>query len=135
MSAEQCKIAQVDAMLKKLDQAAALTASSNAKAIRARNELVYFYASAIQKAVTKNWIQPDGIVNARCEVHIIQLPGGSVESATVDSSCPYDDLGRRSVVNAVLRTETLPYKGFESVFRRNITLTFVPWSNSEVHTP
>jgi colicin import membrane protein len=26
----------------------------------------------------------------------------------------------------VLRTKTLPYKGFESVFSRNLTLTFRP---------
>jgi colicin import membrane protein len=35
-------------------------------------------------------------------------------------------VGRRSIENAVLRTKTLPYKGFESVFRRDITLTFMP---------
>jgi colicin import membrane protein len=44
----------------------------------------------------------------------------------VDSSCPYDDAGRRSLENAVLRTKTLPYKGFEKVFQRNLTLIFRP---------
>jgi len=135
LSTEQCKAAQIDAMLKKLDQAAALTASSETRAVRARNQLAYSYASAIQKAVTKNWLQPDGVPNATCEVHVIQLPGGMVESATVDPSCPYNEVGRRSVVDAVLRTETLPYKGFESIFQRNITFTFVPWSKNGVHTP
>jgi colicin import membrane protein len=61
-----------------------------------------------------------------CQVHIVQLPGGDVMSATVDPSCPYDEAGRRSVENAVLRTKTLPYAGFESVFRRNLTFTFRP---------
>jgi colicin import membrane protein len=64
--------------------------------------------------------------NAPCKVHIVQLPGGDVMSATVDPSCPYDDAGRRSVENAILRTRTLPYKGFESVFQRNLTITFMP---------
>ena len=84
------------------------------------------YAAAIQNAVTPNWLRPDNIPAVPCQVHIVQSPGGDVMSATVDSSCPYDDAGRRSVENAVLRTKTLPYKGFESVFQRNLTFTFRP---------
>lgn len=84
------------------------------------------YGAAIQNAVTPNWLRPDNMPNVPCKVHIVQLPGGEVMSATVDSSCPYDEAGRRSIENAVLRTKTLPYKGFESVFRRDITLTFMP---------
>jgi len=84
------------------------------------------YTAAIQNAVTPNWLRPDNMPSTPCEVHIVQSPGGDVMSATVDPSCPYDDAGRRSVENAVLRTKTLPYKGFESVFQRNITFTFRP---------
>lgn len=84
------------------------------------------YAAAIQSAVTPNWLRPDNMPDAPCKVHIVQLPGGDVMSATVDPSCPYDAAGRRSVENAVLRTKTLPYKGFESVFERNLTFTFRP---------
>ncbi|OOG63985.1 protein TolA [Rhodanobacter sp. B04] len=84
------------------------------------------YAAAIQNAVTPNWLRPDNMPSVACQVHIVQSPGGDVMSATVDSSCPYDDAGRRSVENAVLRTKTLPYKGFESVFQRNLTFTFRP---------
>ena len=84
------------------------------------------YAAAIQNAVTPNWLRPDNMPAVPCQVHIVQLPGGDVMSATVDPSCPYDEAGRRSVENAVLRTKTLPYAGFESVFRRNLTFTFRP---------
>lgn len=84
------------------------------------------YIAAIQNAVTPNWLRPDNMPDLPCEVHIVQSPGGDVMSATVDSSCPYDDAGRRSVENAVLRTKTLPYKGFEDVFKRNLTFTFRP---------
>jgi len=84
------------------------------------------YAAAIQNAVTPNWLRPDNMPNVPCKVHIVQLPGGDVMSATVDPSCPYDAAGKRSIENAVLRTKTLPYKGFESVFHRDITLTFMP---------
>lgn len=92
----------------------------------AKSSLTDEYVAAIQNAVTPNWLRPDTMSSVPCTVHIVQSPGGDVMSATVDSSCPYDDVGRRSVENAVLRTKTLPYKGFESVFQRNLTITFKP---------
>ena len=90
------------------------------------NDLTSEYAAAIQNAVTPNWTRPDNMPNVPCKVHVVQLPGGDVISAQVDSSCPYDEAGRRSVENAILRTKTLPYKGFESVFQRELTFTFTP---------
>ena len=84
------------------------------------------YLAAIQNAVTQNWLRPDNMPSTPCIVHIVQLPGGDVMSAKVDPSCPYDDAGKRSIENAVLRAQPLPYKGFESVFNRNIDFTFRP---------
>ncbi len=84
------------------------------------------YKAAIQNAVIPNWLRPDNMPDVPCEVHILQSPGGDVLSANVDPSCPYDEAGRRSVENAVLRTKTLPYKGFEKVFQRNLTFAFRP---------
>lgn len=83
------------------------------------------YAAAIQEAVLRNWTRPDNVpIGQRCRIYITQLPGGDVMSAKVDPSCPYDELGRRSVENAVLKAKPLPYAGFESVFQRNLTLNF-----------
>ena len=45
--------------------------------------------------------------------------------ARVDPSCPYDELGRRSVEAAVLKAQPLPYAGFEAVFQRTLRLNFV----------
>ena len=131
MSQQACKqaeLAKIDALLKQNDQASAKVAHAMADAEMAHASLALLrsYALAIQSAVTKNWVMPDGLPNAVCKVRVVQLPGGIVESAVADASCPFDDRGRRSVVNAVLRTQNLPYKGYESVFRRNIMLTFVP---------
>ena len=84
------------------------------------------YMSAIQAAVTSNWLIPDGLPHAVCRVDIVPLPGGRVVSATVDGSWPYDANGQRSVKNAVLRTWRLRYQGYERVFQRRIALTFVP---------
>jgi colicin import membrane protein len=84
------------------------------------------YIAAIQNAVTQNWLRPDNIGNGACIVHVVQIPGGQVLSAKVDSSCPFDGPGRASLENAVLRAQPLPYQGFEDVFERNLTFTFRP---------
>jgi len=84
------------------------------------------YLAAIQNAVTQNWLRPDNMPNAPCVVHIVQLPGGQVLSAKASPSCPYDAAGRKSVEDAVLRAQPLPYQGFESVFQREIDFTFTP---------
>jgi colicin import membrane protein len=69
-------------------------------------------------------VHQDNLPKAPCEVHITQLPGGAVVSAVAADSCPYDTAGKISVENAVLRSQPLPYKGFEGVFQRNLTMTF-----------
>lgn len=123
MTEKDCQKARLDALFKKMDQASAALHSARSEGGRSLTER---YASAIQAAVTVNWLVPEGLPNSACKVHIEQLPGGSVVSARADASCPFDAEGRRSVVNAVLRTQTLPYKGFERVFQRNIDLIFFP---------
>ena len=83
------------------------------------------YAAAIQEAVLRNWTRPENVpLGQRCRIYITQLPGGDVMSAKVDPSCPYDELGRRSVEAAVLKAKPLPYAGFQSVFQRNLILNF-----------
>lgn len=89
------------------------------------DDLAGRYALAIQQAVERNWIRPETIRPGQaCEVRIVQIPGGEVITATVMPSCPYDELGRRSVEAAVLRAQPLPYGGYESVFRREINFKF-----------
>jgi colicin import membrane protein len=146
---------KVDELFKKLDAATDQTKKADSKAKQAKQQmedlasdqsqpdlpkadqlqsgnnsdhtdLSSAYAAAIQNAVTPNWLRPDNIAAAPCDVDIVQSPGGDVITATAAANCPYDDAGKRSVENAVLRTKTLPYKGFESVFRRNLTFTFRP---------
>lgn len=83
------------------------------------------YAAALQEAILRNWTRPETVpLGQRCRLNIRQLPGGEVVSVEVSASCPYDELGRRSVEAAVLKAQPLPYAGFESVFQRNLTLNF-----------
>ena len=83
------------------------------------------YIQAISEAIRRNWTRPENVpLGAPCQLRIRQIPGGEVIDVEVSPSCPYDDLGRRSVEAAVLKAQPLPYAGFESVFSRNLNLTF-----------
>ncbi len=83
------------------------------------------YKEALMDAIRRNWVRPDNILpSQRCRIVIRQLPGGEVIDAQVDSSCPYDELGKRSVEAAVLKAQPLPYAGFEKVFQRTLILNF-----------
>jgi colicin import membrane protein len=53
---------------------------------------------------------------------INQMPGGNVIEVQVEPSCPYDELARRSLEAAALQVQSLPYSGFETVFRRELVL-------------
>ncbi len=83
------------------------------------------YQAALQEAILRNWTRPDTVpLGQRCRITIRQLPGGEVIDAKVAPSCPYDELGRRSVEAAVLKAQPLPYAGFEAVFSRTLLLNF-----------
>jgi colicin import membrane protein len=83
------------------------------------------YAIAIQAQVTRNWLRPPTArPGLRCTLRIVQIPGGEVISANIAGSCNGDEATRRSLVAAVERTGTLPYRGFEGVFQREIDFNF-----------
>ena len=83
------------------------------------------YAAAIQQKVLASWTRPDNVpFGQRCKIEIVQLPGGNVSSAKVSPDCPFDEAGRRSIEAAVLNAQPLPYRGFETVFARQLNFTF-----------
>lgn len=84
------------------------------------------YYGAIADAIRRNWTRPDDVPNTFCPIRIRQVPGGEVIDVQVLPSCPFDELGRRSVEAAVLKAQPLPYAGFESVFTRELTIRFRP---------
>ncbi|HEY9254401.1 MAG TPA: cell envelope integrity protein TolA [Stenotrophomonas sp.] len=111
-------------------QAAAASASTAAPQTTAgqggtNTDLTAQYAAAIQQAVLSQWVRPDSVpLGQKCSINIRQLPGGQVVEAKVSPGCPFDDAGQRSIEAAVLRAQPLPYRGFESVFQRNLTFNF-----------
>ncbi len=83
------------------------------------------YAIAIQAQVTRNWLRPPTAqTGLRCTLRIVQIPGGEVISANIAGSCNGDEATRRSLIAAVERAGTLPYRGFEDVFEREIDFNF-----------
>ncbi|MGN6112767.1 MAG: cell envelope integrity protein TolA [Luteimonas sp.] len=123
--AEQ-KLRQLADARAKAAQPAAPTAAPPPGNNGADNDLAARYAAALTDAILRNWTRPDSVpLGQVCVINIRQVQGGSVISASVDPSCPYDDLGRRSIEAAVLKAQPLPYAGFETVFNRNLKLRFV----------
>lgn len=120
--------------LRQLAAARAQQASSGASAAAAAaapgaggtsNDLSAKYAAAIQQAVLSQWVRPDSVpLGQKCSIHIRQVPGGTVIQAQVSPGCPFDDAGKRSIEAAVLRAQPLPYRGFESVFARDLNFNF-----------
>lgn len=83
------------------------------------------YYAAIQAQVTNNWLRPPTArAGLRCTLSIVQIPGGEVISAAIRGSCNADEATRRSLIAAVERAGTLPYRGFEDVFEREIDFIF-----------
>ena len=83
------------------------------------------YYRAIQSQVTNNWLRPPTArPGLRCRLKIVQIPGGEVISSAIAGSCIADEATRRSILAAVDRTGSLPYRGFEEVFEREIDFIF-----------
>jgi colicin import membrane protein len=83
------------------------------------------YEMAIQAQVTNNWKRPPTARSGlRCKLKIVQIPGGEVISAAIAGKCDADEATRRSITAAVERTGSLPYRGFEEVFEREIDFIF-----------
>ncbi len=81
------------------------------------------YLLAISNHVDRNWSRPDTMAQGfRCMAKVTQIPGGEVIGIDV-SGCQGDEETLRSVEAAVMR-EPLPYRGFESVFSRNLQIPF-----------
>lgn len=122
--AEQ-KLKQIADATAKATQPAASTAAPPPGNNGADNGLLARYKAALNAAIVQNWTRPDTVpLGQPCRIVIRQIPGGTVISAKVDPSCPYDQLGRRSVEAAVLKANPLPYAGFEPVFARDLVLNF-----------
>lgn len=80
------------------------------------------YKAHMLQVAEQNWNHIGAPERTKCKVRFYQIPGGSITKVEfVD--CPYDDQGREFVDRA-LRKDLMPYQGYESVFMRQVELTF-----------
>ncbi len=81
------------------------------------------YLLAISNQVDRNWSRPDTMLQGfRCTALVTQIIGGEVIGIDL-SRCHGDAETLRSVEAAVMR-EPLPYRGFETVFDRQLQIPF-----------
>ena len=75
--------------------------------------------------INLNWNCPDNAQpGLRCTLKVVQLPGGDVMSVKAVAPCNADQVTRASIEEAVTKAQPLPYKGYEKVFARELTLIF-----------
>lgn len=90
-----------------------------------RNELMSLWINAVQTAVYQQWNQPASTKqDMQCSVKVRQIPGGAVVNVAIASPCNASEIVKKSIVDAIMKAEPLPYKGFEKVFDRNAIFTF-----------
>ena len=123
--AEQRLAQLANARSRNAAEAAAQTAAEASGANGTDQGLQARYIAAIVNKVVSKWRRPDSVpIGARCKVHIRQMVGGTVTQVEVASPCALDEEGRKSIEQAVLLAQPLPYAGFETVFNRDLYPTF-----------
>ncbi len=90
-----------------------------------RNELMSLWINAVQTAVYQQWSQPASTkLDMQCSVKVRQIPGGAVINVSITTPCNASEIVKKSITDAIMKAEPLPYKGFEKVFDRNAIFTF-----------
>ena len=122
MRAQQLADARTPAVAAAQANAAASRPPGN---LNSRTSQSASYQVALMNAILRQWTRPESVqIGQVCQVLIRQIPGGEVVDVQIGRSCPYDELGRRSVEAAILKASPLPYAGFEEVFVRDPVLKF-----------
>ncbi len=100
-------------------------ANEQAQADARRATLREEYILTIQELIRRNWNRPPTTtVGMNCTVKVVQIPGGDIISSELVAPCNADQATRRSIETAINRVTALPYRGYESVFAREIEFGF-----------
>jgi colicin import membrane protein len=84
------------------------------------------YRYAVKQQIFRNWIPPASTVpGIECVIHVRQLPGGEVVSATI-GQCNGDKAVERSIVAAVFKASPLPEPENPTLFDPDWRITFKP---------
>jgi len=105
-----------------------MAAEESARAAQRQRQLATLteqYKAAIADRVRSNWLRPPNVpTGATCQVDVSQLPGGDVGSVRVSNCTANDEVLRRSVETAVLKSSPLPMAPDPAVFDRHIRFIF-----------
>lgn len=124
--AEDDKRRQADAQAREqADLRARMAAEERLNAARSGPQALQ-YAALIRAAVERNWNRPPSArAGLDCEVHVTQVPGGTVTAVQV-TRCNGDAAVRESIENAVRRASPLPMPENADLFERNLVFNFKP---------
>lgn len=94
----------------------------------AASDAVDDYRQIIGNLIQSKWMGSPASrempIGSRCASRIRQLPGGRVVGVEFLPDCDFDERGRAALTATIEAAGLLPYRGFESVFQREIRLTF-----------
>lgn len=120
---EQRQQAEAEQRRKEAELKARLAAEERQRAMNAERNR---YHRLIQQKIQRNWRQPVKAGNMpRCEVNVIQGPGGVILDVTF-GKCPGTREYRLSVEAAVLKSDPLPTPAEQGLFDRNLKIFFEP---------
>ena len=107
----------------RMEQLAQQEAAQRAGTNGRDDSLLGQYKVAITNTIDRNWLRPDTLREGfRCNVTVTQIPGGEV--IAVDTGGCFGDPNIIRSIEAAVQREPLPYRGFESVFARKVTVPF-----------
>jgi len=103
----------------------ATPASPTNERVRELNQLARRYTADLAATVQRNWQPPVGTDASRaCFVAVTQIVTGVIADIAIDDQCGYGDAGKESILDALLKSDPLPYSGYESVFTRRLVIGF-----------
>lgn len=127
---EQQETKQREIEEKELADKIAAEEAASLRGTQLNDDLMAQYVSVLTARLDDAWLRPnDSRTGVRCQVKILQIPGGEVIDKAIVGPCAADPMLRESMLMAVDRASPLPYAGFEKVFAREI---IVPMNSSGV---
>ena len=124
-AAEKERLAKILAAEEAEINAAEAEAQRVAKA-RAMSKDIAIYQDALRSRIQSRWRKPlSEQPDAWCKVYVRQAPGGYVEDVVVEQ-CTGDEAFRRSVEEAVWKSDPLPEPPTPELFDRELRFKFIP---------
>ena len=95
---------------------------------RELNTLMSRYVGAIKSKIQRNWRKPPSMetANASCVVYVEQSVGGYIQKVEVQKCRGGDEQFRKSVEEAVWKSDPLPNPPDDELFSRQLKITFDP---------